>query len=364
MEPVRCTTEDLVIEGRYIVADGNAVEAADNCDVEISGSCIKAGGVAVLAEGNSDVEIDDTHVEGGQAALVAAGNADILISNSRIVGGTVVRGNADINDEGGNEMTGVASTGTLSRETRGGAAHYTAADIPRLLEELGATIEAGRVKLEMAGDVLFDFDSTQIRPDAAVELAKVAHVIRERAEGTVRVSGHTDSAGDATYNQDLSERRARAVAAWLLRAGIPAATLKAEGLGETKPVADNTLPDGSDNPAGRATNRRVEISFAARESPSAGAPVGRSDNPGTPEAGSRASAELSDACAQICRAWPSLNDLTTTCVTVALDSRGYEVIGNLGCIDVESASDCLLCWRALRVTAEDCTAILRACLRR
>lgn len=132
-----------------------------------------------------------------------------------------------------------------------------------ILVDLGATEADGRMQLNLAGDVLFDFDSTAIRPDAAVQLAKVAYLIRNRSTGRVEVVGHTDSVGDDGYNQRLSEARALAVIRWLnAKEGIPSTIMFGRGMGESAPVAYNTMPNGADNPAGRAQNRRVEIQFA------------------------------------------------------------------------------------------------------
>ena len=70
------------------------------------------------------------------------------------------------------------------------------------------------------------------------------------------------------------------------------------------------------------------------------------------------------ACESICSSWSSLSELQQGCVTLALDARDYDVIGNLGCIDVQSTSACFVCWGALGVTADDCTAVAQACLGR
>lgn len=111
------------------------------------------------------------------------------------------------------------------------------------------------------GDVLFDFDQATLRPDATVALTQIAASVNERfPTGPVAVEGHTDAVGDDAYNQDLSERRAQAVADWLVaNAGIDPARIAVAGFGETAPVAPNTTPDGADDPAGRQENRRVVI---------------------------------------------------------------------------------------------------------
>lgn len=136
-------------------------------------------------------------------------------------------------------------------------------DTEQVLVDLGATKQEGSLQLDLAGDVLFGFDSTQVRPEAARQLAKVAHVIRDRATGRVEVIGHTDSKGSEDYNEKLSRQRAISVMRWLnAKEAIPADIMVGKGKGSSKPIAHNTMPDGSDNPEGRAKNRRVEIRLA------------------------------------------------------------------------------------------------------
>ena len=73
------------------------------------------------------------------------------------------------------------------------------------------------------------------------------------------VEGHTDSIGSDAYNQKLSERRAENVASALESGGVSAEKVTAKGYGKRYPVAPNSNPDGTDNAAGRAKNRRVEV---------------------------------------------------------------------------------------------------------
>ena len=119
---------------------------------------------------------------------------------------------------------------------------------------------ATEVRIQLAADVLFDFDKADILPKAEPALTHVAKVIREKARGQVRVEGHTDGKGAADYNQRLSERRAEAVKGWLVdHEGLRRVTFVTRGFGAERPVAPNAKPDGSDDPAGRQKNRRVEI---------------------------------------------------------------------------------------------------------
>jgi outer membrane protein OmpA-like peptidoglycan-associated protein len=118
------------------------------------------------------------------------------------------------------------------------------------------------VRIELAADVLFDFDKATILPKADDTLTKAAALVREKAAGLVRIEGHTDAKGDDAYNQKLSERRAESVRQWFLRRGPSGLRLVASGFGETRPVAPNSRPDGTDDPEGRQKNRRVEIVIA------------------------------------------------------------------------------------------------------
>ena len=132
--------------------------------------------------------------------------------------------------------------------------------IDALLEDLGAKVTAREVRIEMPSDILFDFDSATLRPEALATLRKIADVLRSYARAPVTVEGHTDSKGADAYNLKLSEQRAASVTRWLAaEGGVEKTRLTPRGLGETRPVVPNTKPDGSDDPSGRQRNRRVEI---------------------------------------------------------------------------------------------------------
>ena len=126
------------------------------------------------------------------------------------------------------------------------------------------SVTAQETRIELPADILFDFDKSDIRPSAADALKRVAALLRERARGTVQIEGHTDSKGNAPYNQKLSERRAQSVRKWLVeREGLTSMKFAIEGFGASRPKVPNTKPDGSDDPDGRQTNRRVEIVFGS-----------------------------------------------------------------------------------------------------
>jgi outer membrane protein OmpA-like peptidoglycan-associated protein len=128
------------------------------------------------------------------------------------------------------------------------------------LEDLGADETETGYQIELSGDILFEFDKWDIRPEAEEILIKVGEVIEAAESPKVSIAGHTDSKGSDDYNQTLSEKRAEAVKSWLVqKAGVSHDVIETVGFGETKPVAPNSNPDGSDNPEGRRRNRRVEI---------------------------------------------------------------------------------------------------------
>ena len=114
--------------------------------------------------------------------------------------------------------------------------------------------------VELPADVLFDFDSVELKPEAETALRQVAEAIRAAPQGGIAIVGHTDSKGSDNYNDDLSLRRAQAVRDWMAsQVGVRQRELTVEGAGESEPLALNINPDGSDSERGRARNRRVEV---------------------------------------------------------------------------------------------------------
>ncbi|CAI2525743.1 OmpA family protein [Serratia ficaria] len=109
------------------------------------------------------------------------------------------------------------------------------------------------VTLSIRSDVLFAFDSDAIADKAEPALRQVAEFIAADPAARVKIEGHTDAVGSEKYNQDLSRRRARSVAAWLTAHGVEPSRLSERGKGESQPVA------GNDTEEGRAKNRRVDF---------------------------------------------------------------------------------------------------------
>ena len=108
--------------------------------------------------------------------------------------------------------------------------------------------------------VNFDFDKDTLRPESIAILDEAVSILGKYDQLRVEVAGHTDAIGTDAYNQGLSERRAKAVYDYLTSHGIDASRLTGpNGFGESRPIAPNTNADGSDNPEGRARNRRTEL---------------------------------------------------------------------------------------------------------
>jgi outer membrane protein OmpA-like peptidoglycan-associated protein len=122
----------------------------------------------------------------------------------------------------------------------------------------------GETHIELPADLLFPFDKADLLPSASPELKRTATILRAREAKAATIEGYTDAKGSAAHNQILSERRAAAVWEWLeAYGGLSSIKLHTVGHGASNPRAPNIHPDGSDNPQGRARNRRVEIVFAS-----------------------------------------------------------------------------------------------------
>lgn len=170
----------------------------------------------------------------------------------------------------GNSEAGPAEVppATAVQPASGGAPAATGSGLTAQVSNLSADTSGLNMRvtgtgtiIDLPADALFDFDKATLTPAAEVELLKAAGVIRQSpATGTIAIVGHSDAKGDDAYNQRLSEARAQAVADWFGRqVGVRQRSFTVSGRGEAEPGAPNAGPDGSDDPEGRAKNRRVEV---------------------------------------------------------------------------------------------------------
>jgi outer membrane protein OmpA-like peptidoglycan-associated protein len=176
----------------------------------------------------------------GGAALGAAAGAGLGL----LAGG----------DDRRNALLG-AGIGALAGGAIGGYMDNQEARLRAQLQGTGVSVtrNGDNIILNMPSNVTFDVDRADVRADFYPVLNSVVLVLREFDRTLVDVYGHTDSTGSAGYNQDLSQRRAQSVLAYLTGQGLDPRRFYAQGFGMTRPVADNATE------AGRAANRRVEI---------------------------------------------------------------------------------------------------------
>lgn len=118
--------------------------------------------------------------------------------------------------------------------------------------------KTGKVVVNYKNPIRFTWNSDTIARSSNNKLTQTAKILKKYPNHHVTVVGYTDSTGDPLYNQDLSERRAKAVADALIRKGVPEQNVSYKGMGATNFVATNKTSKG------RAANRRVELEISAK----------------------------------------------------------------------------------------------------
>jgi outer membrane protein OmpA-like peptidoglycan-associated protein len=162
---------------------------------------------------------------------------------------------------GGNDKFEAAMIGAAAGALAGGSVgYYMDKQEAKLREQMAGTgVDVVRngdnITLDMPGGVTFAFNSSDLNAQFHPVLDKVAGTLGEYNKTVIEVAGHTDSVGSAAYNQQLSERRANSVAAYLGTRGVDRSRMVTIGAGKDHPVASN------DTEEGRAQNRRVEITI-------------------------------------------------------------------------------------------------------
>jgi outer membrane protein OmpA-like peptidoglycan-associated protein len=148
-----------------------------------------------------------------------------------------------------------AGAGAVAGGAVGGYMDLQEAKLRKQLQGTGVSVtrNGDELVLNMPGNVTFDTDHEEIRPEFYEVLNSVVLVLKEYDRTRVEISGHTDSTGEAAYNQRLSERRAGSVGSYLTSQGVARPRVATQGRGETQPIASNATPDG------RRQNRRVEM---------------------------------------------------------------------------------------------------------
>ena len=174
----------------------------------------------------------------GAAAGAAIGHANGSTSRGAILGAVV-----------GGTIGGIIGH-QMDQQAKELAQNIPSARVERVGEGIQVTFFSG---------LLFEFDSDRVLGESARNLRTLAKSLDKYPGSNLVIVGHTDSLGKSTYNLNLSERRARATAAYLTSQGILLERMKSEGRGETEPIADNSTE------AGQARNRRVEVAIFASD---------------------------------------------------------------------------------------------------
>ena len=225
-----------------INGDGSGTYSDDHLSVTVNGDgsgtySDSATGEAITLDGKGS----GTYSRGG-----------VSITNNGDGSGTYSDGKVSITNLGdGSAIVNDATVSAKPVPKAGKVGTFPSVDAAKPVQSCGTVIT-------LEDSVLFDFGSSDLRSEASTTLTNLATVLKDSKAPKVQVQGHTDSVSDDASNQTLSEQRAKAVTEALTSNGVTA-SIESVGYGETKPVAPNENSDGSDNPAGRRLNRRVEV---------------------------------------------------------------------------------------------------------
>ncbi|WP_339641055.1 OmpA family protein [Jannaschia helgolandensis] len=195
--------------------------------------------------------------------LTLAGCVDVTTGepnrtrNGALIGAGIGAAAGAITGEGSrrDEILIGAAVGGLAGGAIGANLDRQAADLRRQLgdDRILITNTGNELIVTLPQDILFDTDSAALRADLQADIRALGRNLNQYPNTRVQVIGHTDSQGSAAYNQDLSERRARAVTNILLQQGVAGNRVIPIGRGESQPVASNNTAEG------RRQNRRVEV---------------------------------------------------------------------------------------------------------
>ena len=222
--------------------DGSGTYSDDHLSVVVNGD--GSGTYTDSATGESIVINGDGSgtYSHGKVSIVNNGDGSGTYSDDKV---------SIVNDGTGSATVDGATVSAKPVPKAGKVGTFPSIDAAKPVQSCGTVIT-------LEDSVLFDFGSSGLRSEASTTLSNLATVLKDSKAPKVQVQGHTDSISDDASNQTLSEQRAKAVTDALTSNGVTA-TIESVGYGETRPVAPNENSDGSDNPAGRRLNRRVEI---------------------------------------------------------------------------------------------------------
>ena len=277
VRPARCDASGSLVSGSTVLGgDGSMSTSSGATAVTNNGDgsgTYSDGKVSITNNGDGSGTYSDDHLSvtvngdgSGTYSDSATGEAITLDGKGS---GTYSRGGVSITNNG--DGSGTYSDGKVSITNLGDGsaivndATVSAKPVPKAGKvgtfpsiDAAKPVQSCGTVITLEDSVLFDFGSSGLRSEASTTLTNLATVLKDSKAPKVQVQGHTDSVSDDASNQTLSEQRAKAVTEALTSNGVTA-SIESVGYGETKPVAPNENSDGSDNPAGRRLNRRVEV---------------------------------------------------------------------------------------------------------
>lgn len=151
----------------------------------------------------------------------------------------------------------LAGIGAIAGGSTGYYMDVQEAKLRERLQNTGVSVtrDGENIILNLPGNITFETNKSDLKPSFVDVLGSVAEVLKEYKSTMIEVAGHTDNTGGDSYNQLLSESRARSVTDKLMQLGVQPVRIETIGYGETRPIASN------DTPAGRQQNRRVELTL-------------------------------------------------------------------------------------------------------
>ena len=277
VRPARCDASGSLVSGSTVLGgDGSMSTSSGATSVTNNGDgsgTYSDGKVSIVNNGDGSGTYSD-----GKVSIVVNGDGSGTYTDSATGESIVINGdgsgtyshgkisivnNGDGSGTYSDDKVSIVNDGTGSATVDG--ATVSAKPVPKAGKvgtfpsiDAAKPVQSCGTVITLEDSVLFDFGSSGLRSEASTTLSNLATVLKDSKAPKVQVQGHTDSISDDASNQTLSEQRAKAVTDALTSNGVTA-TIESVGYGETRPVAPNENSDGSDNPAGRRLNRRVEI---------------------------------------------------------------------------------------------------------
>ena len=234
-------------DGCPLDSDGDGVaDYQDNCPNTAPGAQVNAKGCALDGDGDGVSDTADLCPNTPKGVTVNANGCPADGDKDGVPDGV---------DQCPNTLPGVPV------EANGCAKDSDGDGVPDVADQCPNTAQGAAVMTNGCGekqalvleDVNFEFNSAKLTPNARTILNDTAALLNDNAGFRVEIGGHTDSVGPASYNQSLSQQRARSVADYLTSKGVASSRLEAVGYGEKQPIESNMLKEG------RAQNRRVEM---------------------------------------------------------------------------------------------------------